>query len=378
MNGAISISLENNYPQTGIFPLEKINGIYDLCRQLVSTNMVDVLLDSIVRKTVDILRVKICRILILEPDGNFLCQASCSPDAFDVSQLKWRRALPQAQAFYQRVVLGEAPVFIGQGSQLSGELRYALRLSSAESLCLIPMRVNQEAVGILALGEEHRSTPETTLKEKIHLAVLIANQAASAVYRARLSCRLEESQLQTVLALAKVMESRDAYIGGHSRKVTSIAVRLAQKLECSPAEVQAIRWAALLHDIGKVGIRDGILRKTGALNKREWQEMRRHPETGADIVRMASSMDYVAALILAHHEHYDGSGYPYGLQRELIPFGSRILSVADAFSAMTDDRPYRLSSTIEEAVHEVKRCSGTQFDPHIVEAFGSLFPETQE
>jgi putative nucleotidyltransferase with HDIG domain len=375
MNGAIPISLENNYPQTGIFPLEKINGIYDLCRQLVSTNMLDVLLDSIVRKTVDILHVKFCRILILEPDGHFLCQASCPQDAIEASQLRWRRALPQAQSFYQRVVLGEVPVFISQGSQLTGELRLALRLGFADSLCLIPMRVNQEVVGILALGEEQHSATEPVLKEKIHLAMLIANQASSAVYRARLSCRLEESQLQTVLALAKVMESRDSYIGGHSRKVTTMAVRLAQKLDCSPAEVQAFRWAGLLHDIGKVGIRDGILRKTGSLNKKEWQQMRLHPESGAEIVRMAPNMEFVASIILAHHERYDGTGYPYGLQRDMIPFGARILGVADAFSAITDDRPYRLSSTTEEAIQEIVRCSGSQFDPRVVDAFIALFAE---
>jgi putative nucleotidyltransferase with HDIG domain len=378
MNGAMSISPENNSPLTGYFPLERINGIYDLCRQLVSTNMLDVILDSIVRKAVDILRMKFCRILILEPDGNFLCQASCSPEALDLSQLKWRRALPQAQAFYQRVLLSETPVIISQAAQLSGELRFAMRINYTDSLYLIPMRVSQEAVGILALGEEHRPPTEGVLREKIRLAVLIADQAAGAVYRARLSCRLEESQLQTVLALAKVMESRDAYIGGHSRKVTEISVRLSQKMNCSPAEVQAIRWAALLHDIGKVGIRDGILRKTGPLNKREWAEMRRHPEAGAEIVRMASNLDYVAGLIQAHHERYDGTGYPHGLQREMIPFGARILAVADAFSAMTDDRPYRLSSTLEEAIQEVKRCSGTQFDPKVVEALVSLFAENLE
>ncbi len=373
MNGAITLSLENNSTLTGNFPIEKINGIYDLSRQLISTNTLDVMLDSIVRKAVDILRVRFCRILILEPDGNFICQASCAPDTHELSPFKWLRALPQAQAFYQRVVLGETPVYISQSSHLSGELRFALRLSSTDSLYLLPMRVNQEAVGILTLGDDHLPASDAALKEKTRLAVLIADQAASAVYRARLSCRLEESQLQTVLALAKVMESRDAYIGGHSRKVTEMAVRVAQKLDMSPAEVQVIRWAALLHDIGKVGIPDGVLRKNSALNKKEWQEMRRHPESGAEIVRMASNMDYVAALILAHHEQYDGRGYPYGLQREMIPFGARILTVADAYSAITDDRPYRPSRTTEEAVEEIRRCSGTQFDPRVVEAFEGLF-----
>jgi len=373
LNGAISLPLENNSPITGHFPTEKINGIYDLCRQLVATNMLDVLLDSIVRMAVDILRVKFSRILIMEPDGNFLCQASCSPEPFDLTHAKWRRALPAAQAFYQRVVLSEAPVFIEQGRRLPSELRLALRLSYSDNLYLIPMRVNQEAVGILVLGEDKQLSPETALREKIRLAVLIADQAASAVYRARLSYRLEESQLQTVLALAKVMESRDSYIGKHSRKVTEVSVRLAQSLDCSPAEIQAIRWAALLHDIGKVGIRDNILNKNSSLNQSEWDVMKRHPEKGAEIVRMASNLDYVAGLILAHHEHYDGSGYPYGNKREMIPFGARILAVADAYSAMTDDRPYRNSCSFPEVIVELKRCSGTQFDPRVVDSFLKVF-----
>lgn len=373
LNGATQLSLENNPLLTGHFPMEKMNGIFDLCRQLVSTNLLDVLLDNIVRRAVDILRVKFCRILMLEPDGNFICQAACAPDAQDVSHLKWQRALPHAQAFYQNVVLSEAPVFIGRGSRLSGELLYALHLNYSENLYLIPMRVNNEAVGILALGEDHRASVESALKEKIRLAVLIADQAASAVYRSRLSYRLEESQLQTVLALAKLIESRDAYIGGHSEKVTDVATRLARALDCSPAEVQIIRWAALLHDIGKVGIRDNILNKKGSLDQDEWTMMRRHPEKGAEIVRMASNLDYVAGLILAHHERYDGSGYPNGLQREMIPFGARILAVADTFSAMTDDRPYRPSCTVDEAIQEIKKCSGTQFDPRVVDVFVRLF-----
>jgi len=180
--------------------------------------------------------------------------------------------------------------------------------------------------------------------------------------------------LQTVLALAKVMESRDPDTGNHSRKVTAIALRLARKLNCSTAEEQAIRWAAMLHDIGKVGIRDDILKKKGTLEKNEWELMRRHPEIGADIVRMASNLNFVATLIQAHHERYDGTGYPYGLKREMIPLGARILAVADAYSAMTDQaHNYREALSLEEAMTEMRQCAGTQFDPRVVEAFISLF-----
>lgn len=375
LNGAIPLPLENGTSLTGYLPSEKVNSIYDLFRQLVSTNTLDVLLNSIVQMTVDILRVKFCRILILEPDGNFICQASSPQDTFDLSLGKWKRALPRAQAFLQRVVLNGSPVFIGQGSRLSVELRFALHLNNNDHLFLIPMRVDQEAVGILALGEERRQSSEPALKEKIRLAVLIADQAAGAVYRARLSYRLEESQLQTVLALAKVMESRDSYIGEHCQRATDISVKLANKLNCPPQEVQSIRWAALLHDIGKVGIQDKILNKKGTLDEEEWDIVRSHPEKGAEIVRMASNLDYVAGLILAHHERYDGKGYPYRLKREMIPLGARILAVADAFSAMTDERPYRPTKTIQEAIQEIKRCSGTQFDPRVVDAFVALYTE---
>jgi putative nucleotidyltransferase with HDIG domain len=372
VNGTFTLSLENNCPSTGINPSEKIVGIYNLCRQLVSTNTLDVLLHSIVRQAVDILHVRFCRIMTLEPDGNFWCQSTYSTDLVHQIREAGRMALPGAKSLYQHVVLSESPVMIRQGSSLTSEQRLALRMSYQDSLYLIPLRVNQEAVGVLVVGEEYHAMPEVTLKEKMRLAVLIADQAASAIYRAKLSNQLEESQFQTVMTLVKVMESRDPYISGHSQKVTELSVRLARQLNCSPIEVRAIRWAAMLHDIGKVGIRDTVLNKNGSLDTREWDEMRMHPEKGAEIVRMSANMEFVAAIIQAHHEYYDGSGYPHGLKRDMIPFGARILAVADAYSAMRDDRPYRMGATFEEAVNELKRCSGTQFDPMVVEAFLSV------
>jgi len=372
VNGAFTLSLENNTPLVGPLPTEKINGIYNLCRQLVSTNTLEVLLDSIVRQAVDILHVRFSRIMTMEPDASFICQAVYSNDGVSQARTRGRRAMTQAKTMYQQVVISEAPVMIEKGSSLSAEMRFALRLNFNDSLYLVPLRVNQETVGVLALGEEYHPLPETVIKEKLRLAVLVADQAASAIYRARLSYQLEESQLQTVLALSKLIESRDAYVGGHSRKVTGLAVRLARKLECPAAEVQSIRWAAMLHDIGKVGIRDDVLNKKGSLTRDEWGEMRRHPENGAEIVRTAANLNFVASIILAHHERYDGNGYPYGLKRDLIPFGARILAVVDAFSAMTDDRPYRRSCTLDEAITELHRCSGTQFDPRVVDAFVAM------
>jgi len=384
MNGSMSISLDSCAVTAGHFPVEKMSGIFDLCRQLVSTNTLEVLLDSIVRQSVDILRVRYSRIMTLEADGSFYCQAAHSADQLDPYSRRGKRHISsQVQVLYQSALLRDTPLVFGQGNTLPADLRLALRMSYSDSLYLIPLQVNQESVGLLALGEDSRVNGDgalrdmqqrsAMLKEKLRLSMLIADQAASAIYRARLSYRLEESQMQTVQALAKVMESRDGYIGGHSRKVTAVAVQLARALGCEEGEVQSIRWAAMLHDIGKVGVSDEILMKKTDLSPHEWEIVRRHPENGAGIVRMASNLDYVAALIQAHHENYDGSGYPHGLQREMIPFGGRILAVADAYSAMTDDRPYRKSCSVQEAIAELIRCSGTQFDPTVIEAFINLF-----
>lgn len=374
MSNSAVFSYDKNPILTGSFPVEKINGISDLCRDLVSTNTLDVLLSSIVRQSVDILRVRFSRILTLEPDGSFVCQASFSSDTMDFAARRKLCVVPVAQALFQSACLRETPLIIEEGSTITSELRNALRIGLKDSLYLLPLRVNQESLGILLLGEESRQVVSSVLSEKLRLAGLIADQAAGAIYRARLTYRLEESQLQTVLALAKVMESRDPATGNHSRKVTAIAVRLARKLNCSPAEEQVIRWAAMLHDIGKVGIRDDILKKKGSLDTNEWELMRRHPEIGADIVRMSSNLNFVATLIQAHHERYDGTGYPHGLMREMIPLGARILAVADAYSAMTDStHAYRDAVSLEEAITEMKSCTGTQFDPRVVDAFVSLF-----
>jgi putative nucleotidyltransferase with HDIG domain len=374
INTASTLSLENNPTLAGFYPPERIHSIYNLSRQLVATNTLDVLLNHIVRQTVEILRARFTRIATMEADGNFVYQASYSVNDNRQASLCGQRVQARAKALFKHVALSEAPVMIWRGSNLSNDLRQSLRMCACEALFLFPLRVEKETVGVLAVGEEDYAVPETVLKEKIRLAVLIADQAASAVYRARLTNRLEESQLQTVMALAKVMESHDAYVSGHSHKVTELAVRLAVHLDCAPAEVQYIRWAAMLHDIGKVAIRDDVLNKTGPLSTAEWEEIRRHPESGAEIVRMASNLNYVAAIIQSHHERFDGAGYPHGLQGEMIPLGARILAVADAYSAMTDDRPYRKTFTSREALAELRRCEGSQFDPRVVDAFFALFP----
>jgi putative nucleotidyltransferase with HDIG domain len=175
------------------------------------------------------------------------------------------------------------------------------------------------------------------------------------------------------MALAKAIEARDPTRGGHSETIVEYAKKMAEKMGCSVAEAQTISLAALLHDIGKIGMPDDILRKPGPLSEDQWVVMRRHPEIGADLVLSVCRLSEVAALIRSHHERYNGTGYPLGLKGNWISLGSRILAVVDAYDAMTNERVYRPRRSHQEAIEELKRCSGTYFDPIVVQAFLMLF-----
>jgi len=175
--------------------------------------------------------------------------------------------------------------------------------------------------------------------------------------------------LSAVYALASAVEARDPYVYGHSRKVNTLAVVLAEAIGLSPDEVSKVSTAALLHDIGKIGIPDKVLNKKGELNAEDWEAIKAHPKLGANIVGNIPNLVPCVSSILHHHERWDGSGYPKGLKGEEIPIEARILAIADSFDAMTSARPYRPALSHEEAVKELRQGAGIQFDPKLVEAF---------
>ncbi len=186
---------------------------------------------------------------------------------------------------------------------------------------------------------------------------------------------LENAYVELVVTLSRAIDARDPYTAGHSERLREWAEALARRIGCSEQEVQDIRWAALLHDIGKIGIPDSILRKPGPLSAEEWHLMRQHPLIGEWILAAVPRLRTVARIVRSHHERWDGTGYPDGLVGEEIPLASRILAVVDAYVAQTDGRPYRPARSPEEAVTELRRCAGTQFDPRIVDAFCALLEE---
>ena len=175
--------------------------------------------------------------------------------------------------------------------------------------------------------------------------------------------------ISMIFALAATVDAKDHYTYGHSRKVSQYAVAMAEALHLPQERIAVIRNAGLLHDIGKIGIPDSILNKEGSLDEQEWRQIKTHPELGVEILRYVAELSNSLPIILNHHEHFDGSGYPAGLSSDQIPIEARLLAIADAYDAMTSLRPYHNQRSSEDAIAELRRCAGTNFDPELVEIF---------
>jgi diguanylate cyclase (GGDEF)-like protein len=185
--------------------------------------------------------------------------------------------------------------------------------------------------------------------------------------------------LSAIYALVSTVEAKDPYTYGHSRKVNTYAVALAEAIGLSPEEVSRVSTAALLHDIGKIGVPDKVLNKKGKLNTEDWEAIKAHPRLGATIIGNVPNLVPCVSIILHHHERWDGSGYPEGLKGEEIPIESRILAIADSFEAMSSARPYRPALCGEKVLKQLRHGAGSQFDPELVEIFIGIieagFPE---
>jgi putative nucleotidyltransferase with HDIG domain len=177
--------------------------------------------------------------------------------------------------------------------------------------------------------------------------------------------------------LTRAIEARDPYTQGHSVRVTELAEEIARRLGWSAEQLASLRVGGPLHDIGKLAVSDDVLCKEGRLDPEELDQIREHPKIGARILLRMAALREAIPYVLYHHERWDGRGYPSGKAGEEIPIEARVLAVADAFDAMTSDRPYRRALSRTEALAEVERCAGTQFDPRIAQVFLELFAERE-
>ncbi len=222
----------------------------------------------------------------------------------------------------------------------------------------------EDVVAGKKLGVEDYLTKPIDYNELVSIV-----QAKLTRFRELRMVQLQQAYEASLTMLANAIEVRDSYTRGHVERVTAYALAIARVLGWSEADLNTLRLGAILHDIGKIQIRDEILRKKGALTPEERREMRTHPVVGAKMVERIPFLTACVPIILSHHERWDGSGYPHGLAGKDIPVGARLLSIADSFDAITTTRSYREARALETGKTEIIRSSGTMYDPKMVEAF---------
>jgi putative nucleotidyltransferase with HDIG domain len=231
------------------------------------------------------------------------------------------------------------------------------------------MVVKNRALGVVTVLEARQWERSPFTQEKVNLCKAMASGAAIAIENVLLFEDRERAHLATLSALASALDARERETRAHSARVQGYTLTLARAMRVSEAELKAMGAGALLHDVGKIGIQDAILLKPGALTDEEWAVMRRHPLIGAEILQRLTHLEGAREIVVAHQERWDGTGYPAGLKGTAIPLCARIFAVADAFDAMTSDRPYRKKMAYIDARKEIECCAGTQFDPEIVKIF---------
>lgn len=243
------------------------------------------------------------------------------------------------------------------------------------NMVCVPVQTKEKTLGVLQAINKKESIFDEEDKE---ILAALANQVASAIENASLYKELKETFYDTAQALAETIEKRDPYTGGHTQRVMNYSLEIGRIMGLPETAMEDLRLAAILHDIGKIGVRDNVLLKNDRLDRDEAALMNQHTEFGAEILEHVRKLRHIIPGVRNHHEKVDGTGYPDRLSGEAIPLFARIIAVADTYDAMTTDRPYRKALSTETAVSELQRFSGTQFDRDIVEHFVRYITAPQE
>ena len=263
-----------------------------------------------------------------------------------------------------RALAPDAVIIMVSASQTTETAVAAMR-AGAFDYVMKPFDLEHLEVAV-ARALEHQRLVESKQRYEGYLERMIERRTAQ-LDRALES--LEDAYRTTLKALINALETRDAETHGHSERVVNFSLRLGREMGLDAEQMRSLEFGSLLHDIGKIGVPDAILRKPAKLSEEEWVRMREHPLHGQKILRGIEFLEGASRVVAQHHEKWDGSGYPLGLKGEEIDLNARIFAVADAFDAMTRQTPYAPHRSAEDAIKEIEACAGTQFDPKIVRLF---------
>ena len=331
-----------------------LSTIHTIHRLISSTLDLEELLPRVARLCCQVLRAHSCMIWLVDRDKKLVIPRA-------VVDLKKTRKRPVR------------PSRIGSG--LIGKIVSTCESRITDRTMVVPL-VEEECLGVLFVKRNREGQPFSVLDKEILMT--LAEQAVVAIRNAQMYETQERVTWGTIKSLSAILDGMDTHSSGNAsnRQILSeIALAIAQKMGLPVSQQRPLQYAALLHDAGRVGIPEQILRKPSKLEPAEFAVVKEHPLKGARLLEPLEILEPAIPIILYHHERYDGTGYPKGLKKEAIPLGARILAVANALEAMVCERPYRSAMSIAKAADEIASHAGTQFDPKVVQAFLTLVRE---
>jgi diguanylate cyclase (GGDEF)-like protein len=269
-----------------------------------------------------------------------------------------------AQWFAKKVVQEDETIRVNDPSELGGKADDPVD-DEIDNLVAIPIFMQDQFSGAVVCCNKEGGFDE--YDDEVLLS--LGDHAGAILHNAKLQGKLRDAYVSTVRVLSEAIQAKDPFLRGHSEEVSRYVSAVADRLSIDPKRKEELLFGSLLHDVGKIGISERILLKPGPLSTEERNLVQLHPRIGYRIIHQVPALEPIGLAVLHHHERYDGNGYPAGLRGEEIPIEARIISVADSFSAMTAERPYRPRMSLEEACAELERCAGTQFDPTVVRIF---------
>lgn len=326
--------------------------------QLLSYDVHHILETWLVRLR-QLVKIEVCSVFLVEKDGIEFVQKISKPEKFSSVIQKEVEA---------QINLGNFGRAISKGIPLTAPAEVFGKESGRHIRIMIaPLSSLKRTIGAVIIAfEENR---EFIRQQTLRFLYILVDFFSLSLENAYLFDDLKSAYFDTIKAITNSIEARDPYTRGHSERVSRFAKAIAEELNWNKNEIELINWGGMLHDVGKIGIPDSILKKPGKLTDDEYNEIKLHPLIGAQIIKDVSFLEPVTPYILDHHERFDGKGYSRGVAGKNISIKGRLLAVADAFDAMISDRTYRKALNPEDAVKEILKNGGTQFDPAIVQAF---------
>jgi putative nucleotidyltransferase with HDIG domain len=382
---------DQNKPQenmgTTIGPEEyraRLELLYDVAQKASSVAEVTDLLTEITRVIQQILKASASSLFMIDEEKREFCLRASAGEKSDLLQ---QIRLDLDSGIVGWVARYGVPVVVNDVSQDERFNRAVDEATGfvARSIIAAPLMRGQRVIGVLEMINRVGSSPfnEKDLGLITEFAttealILLVSMVATLINNLKMCQEIRDDYKSTVETLVTAADAKDPYACGHSRRVREYTLLAANSLGFPPEELRFIEFGALLHDIGKIGVDERILSKSEPLTSEEWYIIRKHALKGADIVREIPNLEKAAAIVLYHHERYDGTGYPEGLKGEHIPIGARLVAVADAFDTMTTEHSYRAALSIDEAINELIKGTGTQFCPVAVKTFLSGFRKQKD